>query len=53
MKTLSQNEIKKTVRKMKTAGQKASSTPDGARKALMAIGILDKKGKPSKFYFSD
>lgn len=51
--TASEQDTKKMVKNMKVWGQKIAATPETARQALIEMGILDKKGKPSKQYYPD
>ena len=49
----SDQDLKMVVKNMKTWGKKIAATPESARKALIEMGILDKKGKPSRQYYPD
>lgn len=49
----SDQDLKMVVKNMKTWGQKIAATPESARQALIEMGILDKKGKPSRQYYPD
>ncbi|MEI6825245.1 MAG: hypothetical protein WCK54_06620 [Desulfuromonadales bacterium] len=51
--TASDQGTKTMVKNMKVWGQKIAATPETARQALIEMGILDKKGKPSKQYYPD
>lgn len=53
MVTMSEKEVKKMVKGMKEWTKKVTADPETARKTLIAIGILDKNGKPSKNYYPD
>jgi hypothetical protein len=53
MVTKSTKEVKKMVKDMKAWTKKVTADPEIAKKTLMAIGILDKNGKPSKNYYPD
>jgi len=49
----SDQDLKMVVKSMKAWGQKIAATPESARQALIEMGILDKKGKPSRKYYPD
>jgi hypothetical protein len=51
MVTMSNKEAKKMVAGMKAWTKKVTADPETARETLMAMGILDKNGKPSKNYY--
>jgi len=53
MVTMSKKEVKKMVDDMKVRTKKVTADPETARRTLMAIGILDKNGKPSKKYYPE
>jgi len=53
MVTMSKKEVKKMVDDMKVWTKKVTADPETARRTLMAIGILDKNGKPSKKYYPE
>ena len=49
----SDQDVKTVVKNMKVWGQRIAATPESARQALIEMGILDKKGKPSRQYYPD
>jgi hypothetical protein len=51
MVTMSNKEAKKMVAGMKVWTKKVTADPKTARETLMAMGILDKDGKPSNNYY--
>ncbi len=51
--TTSDQDLKMVVKNMKVWGQRIASTPESARQALIEMGILDKKGNPSRKYYPD
>jgi hypothetical protein len=53
MVTMSNKDVKKMVAGMKVWTKKVTADSETARKTLMAMGILEKDGKPSKNYYPD
>jgi hypothetical protein len=49
----SEQDIEMVVKNMKAWSQKIAATPESARQALIEMGILDKKGNPSRPHYPD